>query len=105
VGEAESLAFGDQQPATFRFGVSDTNYRVTTSGTGELYLVLQTQGLPAGEETPAYDRNLKVRRRWTDGSGEDLDPMKLRVGDLVHVAAPAMSCAGVPCCWKRDTQR
>ncbi|MCA9000551.1 MAG: hypothetical protein KDB61_01415, partial [Planctomycetes bacterium] len=38
------------------------------------------------EPVAAYDRNLKVRRRWLDVSGEPLAPgTELRVGDLIQV--------------------
>jgi len=58
---------------------------ITSQGNGEFYVIRTTEGLREKQQVAAYDRQLKVRRLWTDTQDREIDPGKLRVGDLVNV--------------------
>ncbi len=59
---------------------------ITTQGQGEFYVVRTVEGLREQQQVVHYDRQLKVRRQWLDRDDREIDPAKLRVGDLVQVA-------------------
>lgn len=58
---------------------------ITSSGKGSLYVTVTTTGLLTAEHVKPYDRQLQVRRTWTDRNGQAIDPAALKVGDLVQV--------------------
>ena len=99
IGEAQRFAFDQQKPMTARFELGTDPARLTSSGTGNIYVTVQTHGLSAGDHLDPFDRQLQVRRTWTDRSGKAIDPTALKVGDLVYVqvtlAAPGLGGTGV----------
>jgi len=58
---------------------------ITTQGQGEFYVVRTVEGLREQQQVVPYDRQLKVRRLWRDRDDREINPAKLRVGDLVYV--------------------
>lgn len=76
-----------------RSGVAEP-ITITTEGSGEYYVVRTTEGLRTQREVIAYDRQLKVRRKWLDRTGKDVDPATLKVGDLVTVEIQVSTNAG-----------
>lgn len=64
---------------------------ITTQGQGEFYVVRTVEGLREQQQVVSYDRQLKVRRQWLDREDREVDPTKLRVGDLVQVAVQISS--------------
>ncbi|MEI8381756.1 MAG: MG2 domain-containing protein [Planctomycetota bacterium] len=67
---------------------------ITTEGSGEFYVVRTTEGLRTQREVVAYDHQLKVRRKWLDRAGKEVDPATLNVGDLVTVEIQISTNAG-----------
>jgi len=58
---------------------------ITTAGEGTCYAAVVAEGVLPAEDIVEQDQNLIVRRRWVDREGEPIDPLAMRVGDLVHV--------------------
>ncbi|MDB5344873.1 MAG: alpha-2-macroglobulin domain protein [Schlesneria sp.] len=58
---------------------------ITSQGEGEFYVVRTVEGLREKTHITPYDRQLTVRRTWRDQKDRIIDPMKLRVGDLIMV--------------------
>jgi uncharacterized protein YfaS (alpha-2-macroglobulin family) len=79
-----SHAFSHASPATFTFETGSP-IELHSTGSGKLFVSITTEGLLADAETPDYDRNLAISRRWLDRKGEPIDPQQLHVGDLVLV--------------------
>lgn len=61
-----------------------TNVEFLTQGTGRMYVVARGVGRRA-PDAPASDSGLRVRRRWLDMEGRELDPSEIRLGTLVQV--------------------
>jgi uncharacterized protein YfaS (alpha-2-macroglobulin family) len=58
---------------------------------GTVLVSVVTEGLSGDAERKDYDRQLKVRRRWLDLEGNEVDGSSLVVGDLVNVET-TISC-------------
>ncbi|HVP10283.1 MAG TPA: MG2 domain-containing protein [Phycisphaerae bacterium] len=85
VGESQRFSFDSEQPATARFKWDAGPVRLTSSGTGSIFVTAQTRGLAVDRRVELFDRQLEVRRIWTDRNGATIDPAALRVGDAVCV--------------------
>ncbi len=59
--------------------------RITSQGRGDIYVTLTTQGLLKADAITPYQRGLRIERRWKDRQGNAVDPMLLKVGDLIRV--------------------
>jgi uncharacterized protein YfaS (alpha-2-macroglobulin family) len=77
----ETLAFDGNRPARIKVA-GDKPVAVETSGSGPVYLHVKAEGL-AKEPPKPYDNGLEVRRRWADLAGREIDPAKVRMGDLI----------------------
>jgi alpha-2-macroglobulin len=95
VGETQRFSFDDQEAKTVRFEAGADAVRLTSSGTGSIFVTAQVRGLSSDGRIEPFDRQLQVRRTWTDRSGSAVDPAGLKVGDAVFVeislAAPGLS--------------
>lgn len=68
---------------------------VTNEGKGSLYVQRTLIGYP--EQAPArVSQGMSVTRSWFNGDGKQLDPAKVRVGDLVVVRLNVSSESAVP---------
>lgn len=70
--------------ADFASAEPATKLAVSTDGDGEISLLLETTGL-ALAPPDEHDRGIRVRRRWLDRQGDDVDPSGIRIGDLLQV--------------------
>lgn len=57
---------------------------VQSRGAGKLYVSFETTGQSTVPPVN-QDRRLRVRRRWLDRNGNEIDPSGVRVGDLIQV--------------------
>lgn len=81
-GRKIKLAAGQARKLTFAELTEPLD--VKPVGTGLLYVSFETSGLSA--HPPAkLDHRLRVRRRWLDREGNDIDPATIQVGDLIQV--------------------
>jgi hypothetical protein len=71
---------------TVEFAETGAPISITSTGYGVVHVSVATEGLSVTRKVREYDRRIRVRRKWTDSKGRDIDPLALRVGDLVHVA-------------------
>lgn len=83
---ASQSPFSHQSPLQARWTNVIEPLSITTQGKGEIYVVRTTEGLREQQRVVQYDRQLKVRRQWLDRDDRQIDPTKLRAGDLVQVA-------------------
>ena len=90
----EKKPFSHKSPLHDRRSGDQEAMTITTEGSGEFYVVRTTEGLRTERNVAAYDRQLKVRRKWLDRTGKDVDPATLRVGDLVTVEIQISTNAG-----------
>jgi len=58
---------------------------ISSEGKGKIYVALSREGLVDAEALQPYDRRISVGRQWTDRRGGTVDPLNIRVGDLVYV--------------------
>ncbi|MHC4249334.1 MAG: alpha-2-macroglobulin family protein, partial [Planctomycetota bacterium] len=77
--------FSSAAPLTLKFDEAARSVRIASEGRGFVYVSAETEGLSAAKKTREYDRRIRVRRRWTDAKGRGVDPLAIRVGDLVNV--------------------
>ena len=78
-------SFSSEAPVTLDFDEAGSPVKVTSTGRGTLHVSVVTEGIASARKAREYDRRIRVRRRWTDADGRDVDPLELRVGDLVNV--------------------
>jgi len=83
IGTSENTEFDHRSVKTLKFEKSLPPLFIETAGKGECFLTLTTTGLRAKPQ-PA-DAGLRVRRRWLDRGGKELDPQQVKVGDLITV--------------------
>jgi uncharacterized protein YfaS (alpha-2-macroglobulin family) len=89
--EGAATAGGTRRPfdqaAPMVFTVQDDGkpIEITSTGEGDIYVSLVMEGLLRESRPEEYDRRLVVTRAWTNRKGEAVDPVKLKVGDLVMV--------------------
>ncbi|MCL2040456.1 MAG: MG2 domain-containing protein [Bacteroidales bacterium] len=57
---------------------------VTSQGTGELYYFVETSGIPTNP-VPETDNQLKVRKRFLNKNGQEVDLNNVKQGDLIFV--------------------
>ena len=77
--------FSSAAPLTLTFDAGGRPVRIRSEGKGFLFVSAETEGLSTATAASEYDRRIRVRRRWTDAEGRDVDPLAVRVGDLVNV--------------------
>jgi uncharacterized protein YfaS (alpha-2-macroglobulin family) len=80
-GQATPVA--DDEPRTLSYAETGETVTLTAEGTGICRVTCVTEGIGDHGNTPQYDQGLKVRRRYTDRRGDEVDPTALRVGDLL----------------------
>jgi uncharacterized protein YfaS (alpha-2-macroglobulin family) len=85
VGAGVDRVFDEQAPVTVQLDPRGGPVTIQTSGTGSIYAVLTAEGFAAHSRPEIVDRGLSVRRRWLDHQDQPVDPVALRVGDLVAV--------------------
>ena len=79
--------FQHAQPAAFTLANQATPLKLESAGQGQFFVNVTTTGLQkAGAVAATYDRHLEVRRIWSNGEGQPIDPQQIKVGDLVQVA-------------------
>ncbi|MCY3003571.1 MAG: MG2 domain-containing protein [Planctomycetota bacterium] len=61
-----------------------TTIDLNTEGSGRTYVAVRGVGRRSAD-APAVDSGLRVRRRWLDLEGKELDPNAIRLGTLVQV--------------------
>jgi alpha-2-macroglobulin len=87
-------SFGSQVPVTFQIKRLDGPLDIVSTGTGDLYVSAAFEGLLKQGQAKDYDHQLTVRRRWLARDGKPIDPLALKIGDLVRVeielAAPEL---------------
>jgi hypothetical protein len=84
--DGKQTPFGHTHPARVAVAGDGGGTEIASKGAGTIYVAQTTEGLlrkAGGFET--YDRQLEVRRKWTDRMGNEIDPARLKVGDLVIV--------------------
>jgi alpha-2-macroglobulin len=81
---ASTWSFDAAKVHTFKTA-GDGPLELTSTGQGNVFLSLTTQGLLRDAQKTEYDRQIKVARHWTDRGGKPIDPAKIKVGDLVQV--------------------
>ena len=102
-GELGRFQFDHTKPAAHT--LKDVNAPITvtitdmTSADGpdahaKAFVCLTTEGLVKQGSLDPYDRQLEVRRTWTDLQGKPVDPTKLTVGDLIIVDVTLKSTLG-----------
>lgn len=76
--------FSSTQPAAFTV-TRPGPLTLDCAGTGQVFISAITEGFARDPKLAAYDRQLQVRRTWTDRDGKPIDLARLKVGDLVRV--------------------
>ena len=91
---SDRIPFSHLAPAVHEFAGITSPVVIETSGSGSVFVSVTMEGMSREGSAPTYDRQLEVRRRWTDHTGQAIDPADLQVGDLVQVevtlAAPQL---------------
>ena len=87
----EAAKFDHTAAVSCEVGQVSGPVEISSAGTGRIYVAVRSEGLAKEGVVEPYDREMTVRRRWTDGQGKPVDPEKLRVGDLVQVAVSVRS--------------
>ncbi len=95
VGERRETFSSEEPPAVFDLDELADPITIDTAGEGPISILVWTEGLLAERIPPPFDDNLRVRRRWLDADGEEVDPGALSVGDLVLVEV-TLSAPGLP---------
>jgi len=86
VGDRLVGAFDQERPQTVVVRDREgAGIRINSSGTGTIYLAETPRGLRPPTSTMQYDRQLRVRRRWTVAGGKSIENRPLHVGDLIRV--------------------
>jgi uncharacterized protein YfaS (alpha-2-macroglobulin family) len=85
LGDGMKNPFDHTKVHVFRFKDQLKPVEIAATGTGNVYVSIQTEGLLRKGRFEAYDRQLQVRRTWKDRAGKPVDFSKLKVGDLVQV--------------------
>lgn len=75
---------------------ADGPLTIATTGKGPAYAAVVAEGVLPAEDVEQRDQNLTVRRKWIDRMGEPIDPLSLRVGDLVYVELTVQTTEGAP---------
>jgi alpha-2-macroglobulin len=79
------MTFDSQKPCVYQVDALANPLTIQTAGTGKLYIVRASEGFAKPEKMQPYDKQISVRRNWYNQKGNEVDPMKLQVGDLVQV--------------------
>ncbi|MES2790202.1 MAG: MG2 domain-containing protein, partial [Planctomycetota bacterium] len=80
-----TFPFEHAQPALFTVINQTSPLKFETAGQGQYFVNVTTTGLQKAAAAIAYDRRLEARRTWTDSQGKPIDPLHIKVGDLVNV--------------------
>jgi uncharacterized protein YfaS (alpha-2-macroglobulin family) len=85
IGAHELATFDYSRPSTVRVDRHSQPITLTSRGTGHVYVAATSSGLQREASAWAYDRRIRIRRAWLDRSGKPVDPLQVRVGDLIVV--------------------
>ncbi|XAM00165.1 MG2 domain-containing protein [Phycisphaeraceae bacterium D3-23] len=96
VGDAPPVSFDQTQPLEIDLHGAEGAVRIETAGPGNASVSVVAEGLVEPGDIVEADHNLVVRRRWLDREGDDIDPLALRVGDLVYVELTVRTAEGAP---------
>lgn len=78
--------FQHAAPSAFTLANQATPLKFESAGQGQYFVNVTTTGLQKAGAAVTYDRHLEVRREWTNREGKPIDPLQIKVGDLVQVA-------------------
>ncbi|MFP6901723.1 MAG: MG2 domain-containing protein, partial [Opitutales bacterium] len=96
VGNEKEIEFTSEQSTDFVFKGKEP-IRLTSEGSGNVYLSIKSEGLALLDHSNEQDRGIVVRRRWLDADGrvirdwtpngkdKNLPPLSLRLGQLIRV--------------------
>jgi len=95
VANGKTLAeFSSDKDASFKIENVDGPVTIVSEGSGKVYVTTVTEGLAKPGVIKPHNKGLVITRQWTDSAGEIIDPMQLKVGDLVHVEITVQSPTG-----------
>ena len=80
-----NATFDSAKAVSHKFADLVAPVEIASMGAGTVYVSVAAEGLAEKGVLAPYSRDLAVERHWVDGKGKPVDPMKLRVGDLVRV--------------------
>lgn len=80
-----AVKFDHTKPASISFKDEGKGVDLTSTGSGTMYVVVTTEGLPKAGQFEQYDRQLVVHRSWADAQGRPINPAAMYVGQLVQV--------------------
>ena len=80
-GTELTAEFDHRTTKTLRYEKLLQPWQLETTGKGECHITLTTTGLRTAPQVA--DSGLKVRRRWLDRSGQDIEPRQIKAGDLI----------------------
>jgi len=66
--------------------LAENSASISTSGNGQLFYFMETEGLPLSMKTEAEDRVLKVRRKLYSPEGKPVNPEQINQNDLIVIA-------------------
>ena len=81
----QSAAFSSAAPFALKFPASPLPLQLETSGTGSFFVTATTAGIMKAGLVRQYDRQIQVRRAWTDRHGQPIKMEHVKVGDLINV--------------------
>lgn len=77
--------FDHKMDSHLKIAELDVAIQIQTQGKGEAFVTVTTKGLLKADAIQPYERGLKLERRWLTREGKTIDPMALKVGDLIRV--------------------
>lgn len=81
----DPIAFSHEAPLELELDPGASGVVIASSGTGDIYLAFVSEGPDENAANEIHDNGLKVRRRWLDSAGNQIDPATVKVGDLIYV--------------------
>lgn len=96
IGDETAVAFDHSQPLELDLYDAMGAVHIEMAGPGRASLAMVAEGVVRAEDIVEADHNLVVRRRWLDREGNAVDPMALKVGDLVHVELTVRTSEDAP---------
>ncbi len=85
IGDTTIAEFDHLKPVSAELDLLTQPLEISITGSGSAYISIQTEGFLSEEFSKSYDRQLRVRRKWTDSEGNPVDPLNIHVGNLIHV--------------------
>jgi uncharacterized protein YfaS (alpha-2-macroglobulin family) len=87
----KNLGTFDGKDFTWKGNKGETGtLNVTTQGTGDLYYFIETSGIPTTPEKET-DNQLKVRKRFLNRNGQEINLNNIKQGDLIFVEVTAQT--------------